>query len=62
MLEQLGPLLFLIYVDDITRVPLSEGTKLVLYADDMLLYRKIDHTEDYVALQMDINSVLKATT
>ena len=57
MLEQLGPLLFLIYVDDITRVPLSEGTKLVLYADDMLLYRKIDHPEDYVALQLDINSV-----
>jgi len=23
----------------------------------MLLYRKIDHPEDYVALQMDINSV-----
>jgi len=57
MLEQLGPLLFLIYVDDITRVSLSEGTKLVLYADDMLLYRKIDHPEDYVALQLDINSV-----
>ena len=33
----LGPLLFLIYIDDITRISLSEGTKLVLYADDMLL-------------------------
>ena len=53
----LGPLLFLILSDDITRIPLSEGTKLVLYADDMLLYRKIDHPEDYAALQMDINSV-----
>ena len=50
----LGPLLFFI---DITRILLSEGTKLVLCADDMLLYRKIDHPEDYVALQMDINSV-----
>ena len=47
----------LLYIDDITRISLSEGTKLVLYADDMLLYRKIDHPEDYVALQMDINSV-----
>ena len=37
----LGPLLFLIYIDDVTRVPLSDGTKLVLYADDMLLYREI---------------------
>ena len=53
----LGPLLFLIYIDDITRISLSEGTKLVLYADDMLIYRKIDHPEDNVALQMDINSV-----
>ena len=53
----LGPLLFLIYTDNITRISLSEGTKLVLYADDMLFYRKIDHPEDYVALQMDINSV-----
>ena len=50
-------LVFLIYIDDITRISLSEGTKLLLYADDMLLYRKIDHPEDYVALQMDINSV-----
>ena len=54
----LGPLLFLIiYIDDITRISLSEGTKLVIYTDDMLLYRKIDHPEDYVALQLDINTV-----
>ena len=33
----LGPLLFLIYTDGVTRIPLSEGSKLVLYADDMLL-------------------------
>ena len=31
----LGPLLFLIYIDGVTRIPLSEGSKLVLYADDM---------------------------
>ena len=33
----LGPLLFFIYIDDITSVQLSEGTKLFPYADDMLL-------------------------
>ena len=37
----LGPLLFLIYIDDIVKVTLSEGSKLVLYADDILLYRPI---------------------
>ena len=53
----LGPLLFLIYSDDTTIIPLSEGTKLVLYASDTLFYRDIDHSEDNIALQMDINSV-----
>jgi len=43
----LGPLLFLIYIDEVTRVPLSDGTQLVLYADDMLLYRVNVCPEDY---------------
>ena len=33
----LGPLLFLIYINDITLLHLSRGIKLSLYADDMLL-------------------------
>ena len=53
----LGPLLFPIYIDVVTRVPLSDGTQLVLYADDMLLYREIICPEDYVTLQNDINAV-----
>ena len=53
----LGPLLFLIYIDDVTRVPLSDGTQLVLYANDMLLYREIVCPEDYTVLQNDINTV-----
>ena len=32
----LGPLLFLIYIDDVMRVPLSEGSQLTVYTDDML--------------------------
>ena len=36
-----------IIIDDVIRVPLSVGSKLVLYADNMQLYRKIDRPEDY---------------
>ena len=41
----LGLLLFLIYIDDVIRVPLSVGSKLVLYADDMLLYRQLSYLQ-----------------
>ena len=51
----LGPLLFLIYIDDISQVNLSPGSKLVLYADDILLYRPISSVDDYRALQDDID-------
>jgi len=53
----LGPLLFCIYIDGVTKVPLSMGSKLVLYADDMLLYRKIDCPEDYTILQWVANTI-----
>ena len=53
----LGPLLFLIYIDDITSLQLSEGTKLSLYADDMLLYKTISSDTDYVELQQDIDAI-----
>ena len=33
------------------------GSRLVLYAEDMLLYRKIDCPEDYTMLQRDINRI-----
>jgi len=50
----LGPLLFLIYIDDLTNIELSEGTEIVLYADDILLYRPISSENDFVALQCDV--------
>ena len=43
----LGPLLFLIYIDDVTYGPFSPGTHTVLYADDILLYRTILSNLDY---------------
>jgi len=49
----LGPLLFLIYINDIAGLTFSSGTFLNLFADDMLLYRYIDSPEDVVCLQQD---------
>ena len=52
----LGPLLFIIYINDISEVPLSVGSML-LYADDSMLYRPIRTPDDYVQLQMDIDKL-----
>ena len=45
----LGPLLFLIYINDVASIKLSVNTnvntKLSLYADDMLLYKVITSSE-----------------
>ena len=41
----LGPLLFLIYIDDVSSLQLSENSVLNLYADDMLLYKQIKCSE-----------------
>ena len=53
----LGPLLFLIYINDLTKINLSDGAELTLYADDVLLSRIIHSPEDFVALQEDIDKV-----
>ena len=53
----LGPLLFSIYMDDITGVALSPQSDLVLYADNVLLYRTISCLEDVLMLQSDIDSI-----
>ena len=53
----LGPLLFLIYIDGVTRIPLSEGSKLVLYMLMTLLYRRISSPEDFNILQNDVDAV-----
>ena len=34
----IGPLLFLIYVNDLASLNISVGSQLVLYADDLVLY------------------------
>ena len=52
----LGPLLFLIFIDDVV-TQVSPGSQLSLFADDMALYRSIRSSIDYSILQHDISSI-----
>ena len=44
-------------MDQVTTVALSQGSKLNLFADDLLLYKVISWLEDYVATQDDIDAI-----
>ena len=50
----LGPLMFLLYVNDIIT---HENSPLRIYADDCLLYRIIDTPEDTAILQNDLDQI-----
>ena len=52
----LGPLLFLIYINDVVNV-ISPETSLSMYADDMAVYRPIRTFNDYSLLQLDISVI-----
>jgi len=52
----LAPLLFTCYVNDIQSTVKS---KIRLYVDDILLYRAIHTDEDRLALQEDLNSLIR---
>ena len=44
----LGPLLFMIYIDTIFSIELSVGSKLFVYADDILLYKPVANESCYI--------------
>ena len=50
----IGPLLFVLFIDDINDC-ISEGTELALYADDTKIWREIRCDNDQVILQDDVN-------
>ena len=52
----LGPLLFLLHVNDMRSV-VDPRTSVRLFVDDTLIYRVIDGIEDQVALQRDLASL-----
>jgi len=52
----LGPVLFLIYINDIV---INVQSEIRLFADDILLYRAIKTPSDHEILQNDLNTLTK---
>ena len=53
----LGPLLFLIYIDEISSTPLSLGSNRIIYADDVCIYRPISSCSDFQYMPEDIIAI-----
>ena len=53
----LGPLLFLLYINDVCDVFSNTATKIKLYADDIKIYLEVSNDLDTVELQRCINSL-----
>lgn len=54
--SNLGPLLFLIYINDLTEA--ITNSSFLLFADDLKIYKAVNSHQDYVDLQADLDSVL----
>ena len=53
----LGPLLFSLYLDPLTKISLSQDTTVILYADDIVLYRPISSSHDIDIFQSDVDKI-----
>ena len=53
----LGPLLFSIYLNPLANIFLSHNSTLIVYADDIVLYRPVVTNSDVQTLQADVDKV-----
>ena len=45
------------YINDLSYLALSQGAKILLYADDILPYKPINMPSDFDDLQADVNTI-----
>ena len=57
----LGPLLFLLYVNDISNIPFPKDSHLIMYTDDLLFFRPISCQRDLLTFQCDVNLISQWT-
>lgn len=55
----LGPLLFIVFIDQVFETRLSEGAELVMYADDLAYVKPLTHAEDAEAAIQDLSTLEK---
>lgn len=48
---------FIVYINSLAKLELSYGTSIVLYADNILLYRALASSNDNAQLQHDVDKV-----
>ena len=53
----LGPVLFLVYINDLTRVIVHPSSIVNMFADDVLLYHSISCSDDYLDAQQSITAI-----
>ena len=53
----LGPLLFLSYINDLSSLTFSSGTNILMFADDIVLYKSISSQRDSSDFQGDVDLV-----
>ena len=58
----LGPLLFLIYIDGISEIPLVHESNRVIYADNICIYRPIYNSSDLQFVHDDIRAIEQWST
>ncbi len=57
--SMVGPNLFIYYISSVLNIDVSLGTKLVAYADDLVVIKPITSELDCIALQRDLDAIIR---